>query len=265
MKPQTSIAMSQRGLALTNLNESMEFAQILIESGLAPQHFDTPAKLVVAFQYGAELGLPAMSAARSIAVIRGRPCVWGDALPGLMYSTGMVRHFREYFISKDTPADVLDRLRPFANLTGHADDVGAVCEIGRTNNRDDDQITVFTVRDAKRAKLWGKPGPWTDYPRRMLQMRARGWRIRDSFPDVLCGLAVAEEVQDYVDTLPAEVEATATRLVLTSNTDTLSSDDDAKPVEETPCEVVDPNDYGGNVPPADVEPMPSELPFEARL
>jgi len=38
--------------------------------------------------------------------------------------------------------------------------------------------------------LWGKGGPWTNYPRRMLQMRARALCIRDSFADALHGFCV---------------------------------------------------------------------------
>ena len=59
---------------------------------------------------------------------------------------------------------------------------------------------TFSVEDAKRAGLWGKQGPWQAYPKRMLQMRARGFALRDAFPDVLKGLITAEEAQDY----PAE-------------------------------------------------------------
>jgi hypothetical protein len=59
-------------------------------------------------------------------------------------------------------------------------------------------VTVrFSVEDAKRAGLWAKQGPWTAYPKRMMQMRARGFALRDAFPDVLKGMITAEEAQDY--------------------------------------------------------------------
>src|SRR5262249_49394 len=35
------------------------------------------------------------------------------------------------------------------------------------------------------------------YPRRMLMMRARSWALRDGFADVLRGLSIREEVEDY--------------------------------------------------------------------
>jgi hypothetical protein len=42
----------------------------------------------------------------------------------------------------------------------------------------------------------GKQGPWGQYPKRMRQMRARAFALRDVFPDVLRGLPVAEELMD---------------------------------------------------------------------
>jgi hypothetical protein len=45
--------------------------------------------------------------------------------------------------------------------------------------------------DAKFAKLLGK-GVWQVYPKRMLQMRARSQNLKDNFPDVLMGSAIAE-------------------------------------------------------------------------
>jgi hypothetical protein len=68
------------------------------------------------------------------------------------------------------------------------------------------------VEDAKRASLWGKSGPWTQYPKRMLQLRARGFALRDAFPDILRGLVTAEEAQDYQTARPQQtVRVTQTR------------------------------------------------------
>jgi hypothetical protein len=50
---------------------------------------------------------------------------------------------------------------------------------------------------AKKAGVWKKAGPWNDYPDRMLNIRARAWCLRDLFADVLHGLSVGEEVEDY--------------------------------------------------------------------
>jgi hypothetical protein len=72
----------------------------------------------------------------------------------------------------------------------------------RAKRRGQDAVVEsrFSVDDAKRAHLWGKAGPWTQYPSRMLQLRARGFCLRDAFPDVLKGLITVEEAKDYPTT-----------------------------------------------------------------
>jgi hypothetical protein len=73
----------------------------------------------------------------------------------------------------------------------------AVCVAKRKGRKP--VVAKFSVEDAKRAGLWAKQGPWSAYPKRMMQMRARGFALRDAFPDVLKGLITAEEAQDYPD------------------------------------------------------------------
>jgi hypothetical protein len=53
------------------------------------------------------------------------------------------------------------------------------------------QASAFALADTQ------KEGPWQTYPRRMLTMRARSWALRDGFADVLRGLSIREEVDDY--------------------------------------------------------------------
>ena len=57
-------------------------------------------------------------------------------------------------------------------------------------------IRYFSVANAKTARLWGKQGPWTQYPERMLAQRARGFALRDAFPDALKGIITREEAED---------------------------------------------------------------------
>ena len=73
--------------------------------------------------------------------------------------------------------------------------IGYTCIVKR-KGRSPVQHT-YTIEDATIAGLWGKQGPWKQYPQRMLQMRARSFALRDSFSDALGGVRVAEEVQDY--------------------------------------------------------------------
>jgi hypothetical protein len=146
-------------------------ATAIAKSGLAPKDLRTPEAITVAIMTGLELGLPPMFALNKIAVINGRPTLWGDAIPGLLWSRGF-------------------KLREWTD--GKNDDRAAHCEIIRPSG--DVIERGFSVADAKAAGLWGKQGPWKQFPDRMLAMRARSFCARDGAADVLGGLYVAEEI-----------------------------------------------------------------------
>ena len=184
----TALSTTQpRGLALQTISEAMTFGKMLAESSFVPKDFrGKPADCVLAVQHGAELGLGPMQSVQSIAVVNGRPSIYGDAAIALAKGSPVCEYISE-------------------RIEGDGDQMAAVCEAKR---RGDPQPTVstFSVADAKKAGLWGKSGPWQQYPKRMLQMRARGFALRDAFPDVLRGLVTAEEAQDYTHVEPARPE-----------------------------------------------------------
>jgi len=124
-----------------------------------------------------EMGLAPMQALQNIAVINGKPSVYGDAAMALVQASPVCEDVEEYFEHEGTPNPV------------------AVCVAKRKGRNP--VTSRFSVEDAKRAGLWGKQGPWSAYPKRMMQMRARGFALRDAFPDVLKGMITAEEAQDY--------------------------------------------------------------------
>lgn len=167
-----------RGIQLTSMAEAASFAMTIINSGLAPRGLDTKEKVLIAIQMGLELGLPPMAALQNIAVINGRPSLWGDAVLGLVNASGNCESYKEESIG-----------------TMGEDGYGFVCTAKRKDNGATFSNT-FTIAHAKRAGLWGKQGPWSQYPERMLKMRARSFTLRDAFPDVLRGIGCAEEVQD---------------------------------------------------------------------
>lgn len=142
---------------------------------------EKPEAVLVAIQLGAEIGLSPMAALQNTAVINGRPAIYGDAALALVRGSGLLVSYKEEEIGEP-------------GTDGHGYKVTAVREGDQT------AIETFTTGDAKRAKLWGKSGPWTDYPKRMLRFRARGYVLRDLFGDVLKGLRTVEEVRD----IPAE-------------------------------------------------------------
>jgi hypothetical protein len=173
-----------RGLTLHTVDEAMRFGKMLASSQFAPKDFQNkPESCILAIQHGAEIGLGPMQSIQSVAVINGRPSIWGDAALALVMGSAVCEFVRE-------------------RIEGDGDSLTAICETKR-RGYPAPSVTQFSVADAKRAGLWGKSGPWTQYPKRMLQLRARGFALRDAFPDVLKGLVTAEEAQDY----PADTAA----------------------------------------------------------
>ena len=81
-------------------------------------------------------------------------------------------------------------------IDGEGDNAVAHCEVTRPDTGET-IARSFSVADAKKASLWNKQGPWQQYPKRMLQMRARAWALRDGCADMLRGFQVREEVEDY--------------------------------------------------------------------
>jgi hypothetical protein len=169
---------TNRGFAPTTLTEAMTFSDMLANSSMVPRAYQgKPQDILVCVQWGMEMGLAPMQALQNIAVINGKPSVYGDALMALVQASPVCEDIEEFFEHEGTPNPV------------------AVCVAKRKGRK---PVTArFSVEDAKRAGLWAKQGPWTAYPKRMMQMRARGFALRDAFPDVLKGMITAEEAQDY--------------------------------------------------------------------
>ena len=161
------------------------------------------AKISVALMHGLEIGLPPMQAIQKIAIINGRPTVWGDAVIGLVWASGLPEFIEEIYVGAEG-----------------TDDYKAVC---RTKRKNASKVieAEFSVRDAKKARLWDErptvtrfnktvhnDSPWYKYPKRMLKMRARV-ALRDAYADVLGGLYIAEEMiegDDAVDVTPPEAQ-----------------------------------------------------------
>nr|WP_254704976.1 hypothetical protein [Pseudomonas corrugata] len=182
----------------------MKFADYLAKSTIVPKDFaNNPGNILVAIQWGMELGLQPMQAMQNIAVINGRPALWGDAVIALVRSSPLC----EYIYESD-------------------DGETATCRVKRVG--EEEQSRTFSMTDATQAGLKGKQGPWAQYPKRMRQMRARAFALRDVFADVLRGMPVAEEVRDT----PTEREIGPTREPEAAKT--LSAYPDEKLAENLP-------------------------------
>jgi len=175
--------MAKTGVQLTSLEDAFRFSQAIVASGLAPKGMERPESVMVAIQLGMELGLTPMAALQNIGVINGRPGIFGDAALALVRASGLLEKYVQRW-------------------EGEGDKRRAVVISKRVNEAE--METSFSVEDAKKAGLWGKAGPWTQYSDRMLLFRARGFALRDGFGDVLKGLRTTEELGD----MPAEKNIT---------------------------------------------------------
>jgi hypothetical protein len=128
--------------------------------------------------YGESFGMQPLQAMQSVAVVNGMPGLYGDGLLAVCRSCSDWEWMQEAI-----------------------DGETAICTAKRRN--EPEVTATFSVQDAKRAQLWGKQGPWTQYPMRMLAMRARAFALRNLYADVLRGMGSAEELQD----IPAEMPA----------------------------------------------------------
>lgn len=170
-------------------DDAARFANLIYVSGMYPTSFDErnvkdndpvviQAKITTAIFHGLEVGLPPMTAVQSIAVINGRPSIWGDAALAMCFRSGLIANFEE-------------------KIAGEGDKRTATCTIKRVN-LPTPSVATFSMAEARLAGLTGKGGPWKTYPDRMLAMRARSFALRNLFPDVLKGLALAEEQRDVI-------------------------------------------------------------------
>lgn len=181
-----------RGFSLmpNSLGEAMELARMIAGSDMAPKDYaGKPANVLIAIQMGADVGLKPMQALQNIAVINGRPSIWGDAALGLVQASGEMERFHE-------------------TMEGEGQNRVAIC-IAKRKGFPDEIRRTFSWADAKKADLIGKKGPWTTYESRMMQMRARGWVLRDGFADILVGLNIVEEAMDIptaIDVTPGHAE-----------------------------------------------------------
>ena len=161
-------------LAPTNMDQAMKMAEMLSKSGMVPKAYQgKPQDTLVAMMMGHEVGLNPIQSLQNIAVINGKPSIYGDALAALVQNHPAFGGMEESF----------DETRMIAS-----------CTVWRRNGTKHTQ--TFSQADAQKANLWGKAGPWTQYPKRMLAMRARGFALRSQFADALAGLITREEAED---------------------------------------------------------------------
>lgn len=174
----------------TTIGQTRRLAEVILAGGMMPRGWALPndsaqavlAKATIALAFAYRLRRDWTWALGAVAVVNNRPCLYGDALPDLIWASGKCA--------------VIDETWEGLSGDGMAGpNTVAVCRAKRSDNGAE-KVYRFSVKDAQNADLFGKSGPWRSYPKRMLQMRARAFCLRDLFADVLSGAGVAEEQQD---------------------------------------------------------------------
>ena len=175
MSNQEIVTQENSGFMQVNtLEAAIKCSELIASSSFCPKgYMGQPGNVLVALQMGQELGLKPMQALQNIAVINGRPSLWGDAMLAVCRQSKDWEFIRE---------DYDDGSKSF------------VCTVKRRN--EPEVVRSFSMDEAKVAGLLSKDGPWKTYPKRMLQMRARGFALRDCFPDMLRGIISKEEAED---------------------------------------------------------------------
>jgi hypothetical protein len=157
------------------LENAIRVSEIIASSSFCPTNMKgKPGDVLVCLQFGQELGLKPMASIQNIAVINGRPSIWGDAMLAVCQQSPDFEYIKEDF-------DV--------------ETMTAYCTVKRKGHPE--HTMDFSKQKAIKANLWGKIGPWSQYQERMLQMRARGFGLRDKFAKELRGIIIKEEAEDY--------------------------------------------------------------------
>jgi hypothetical protein len=176
---QLAVRRPPQGLMPQTFEGWKELAVFASQSGMVPKELtNNPGGCLIAMQFGSSLGLDPLQSLQSVMVVNGRPAIFGDATLAvcMAHPQWHAPSFREWF-------------------EGQGEQYTACCSVGRFGYAEP-TVGRFSVADAIRAGLWGKAGPWTFYPQRMLQMRARAFALRNLYADALRGIAIVEEVQD---------------------------------------------------------------------
>ena len=190
------IELTAGGLKMKTIAEVYGFCELIGKAGMMPKGV-TLEGAVVATLAGARLGLDPFQAVQGIAVVNGRPALWGDAMLAVVKGSGLLDDEQVEY------------------LPSRKECLGVRYTCKRKGVRSP-YIGTFPKADAERAGLWGKPGPWSQYPERMLLNRARAFALRDGFADVLKGIACREEVEDaIVEAQPTPATPTSPEAVTT--------------------------------------------------
>lgn len=185
--PKAKVGMRGGQFVVEDMDGLWRLACMFAAAGLGPQVGKYPNRrkltreeMFAVLSFGMAAGLSVPQSLTNVYLINDKPALHSDAIPALLLASGKCI-YRDGYENPDSENDK---------------DLVAWAEVER---RDIPGVKIrreFSMRDALKAHLLAKDGPWKDYPKRMLLMRARAWAVRDGAADILGGLGVAEEIED---------------------------------------------------------------------
>lgn len=166
--------MSSAIVKRTELRDMVSIADALAGAGpMLPKHIaclPEPARkaaTLAVIMTGDELGVPPMAALRGMFILNGKVGMDYSLMVGLLIRAGYKVVWKEKG--------------------------GTRAELHLTSPTGDTHTEVWDIARAKTAKLWGKSGPWTDYPEAMFTARCVSSAARAFAADVLAGCYASEE------------------------------------------------------------------------
>jgi len=166
----------------STVDEAQRLAVTLSKSKLIPTEYaNRPEDIMIACSMGAQFGLNPFASLAGIKVINGKATLYGDQFAAVAMAHPEYCGERVETTGSIEAGDFAVR---FVTMRKRG---GVVSEY----------VGEFSIAHAKRAKLWGKQGPWSNHPDRQTYVRARGFSYRNAFPDAYCGVIPAEEADDY--------------------------------------------------------------------
>ena len=190
------VPMAKSGFSLVagNFEEAMKIANMLAGSKLVPQQYQGhPEDVLIACSWGESLGLKPLSALNAIAVVNGRPQLFGDALKALIMKHGTIE---ENWDNEQGIWTMTAHRKGFPDVTwsyGYNDAIAA----GHVSYNP--QSNTFGL-GARKSEAWVK------YTKRMCQLKCRNFVIRDAFPDVIQGIDIEGSDDDVMQISEVQTE-----------------------------------------------------------
>jgi len=179
-----SIAIVSPGFSLEpkTLEEAVRYAELIAKSSMIPDCFKGKAgDVLIAIQMGLEVGLKPLQALQNIAVISGKPVLYGDAVVAIVRASGTCEYLNETWDEKTQTA---------------------TCR-GKRKGEKEEIVRTFSMKDAETAGLAGK-NTHKSYPKRMCGWRCKSWVLRDGWADFLKGFGIKEEMEGLEEVTTAK-------------------------------------------------------------